>query len=589
MRKPFLFSFVSLASLLVLPAAAQPETGGGDRLMGKSYARSPVVAEHGMAATSQPLASQIAVDVLQQGGSAADAAIAANAALGLMEPTGNGLGGDLFAIVYDPETDSLYGLNASGRSPQGLSYDEMQQELGDRDEIPLLGHLPVSVPGTASGWGKLHERFGRLSLEDDLAPAIEYAREGFPLSQVIAYYWQGNVNSFRENSDLIPGENWKDTYLIEGENGEMRAPEEGEIFRNPDLANTLETIAQNGTDAFYEGEIARTIADYAERTGGHLRMEDLRQHEANWVDPVSVNYRGVEVFELPPNGQGIAALQMLQILKGFDVADMGLNSTDYLHVQAEAKKLAFEDRARFYADPAFADVPVQELTSEEYGAQRRQQIEMDGVLSAPSHGNPRAMARLDEGDTIYLTVADSTGMMVSLIQSNYAGMGSGLVPDGLGFMLQDRGALFTMEKGHPNVYEPGKRPFHTIIPAFAMKDGEPFLSFGVMGGGMQPQGHVQVLSNIVDFGLNVQAAGDAARYRHYGSSSPTGEAMEGRGTLRVESGVDEDVVRALRGRGHDVSVGSGGYGGYQAIRWDPEAEVYWGGTEMRKDGYVVGY
>jgi gamma-glutamyltranspeptidase/glutathione hydrolase len=589
-----------LASLLVLPAAAQPETGGGDRLTGPDYARSPVVAEHGIAATSQPLASQIAVDVLQQGGSAADAAIAANAALGLMEPTGNGLGGDLFAIVYDPETDSLYGLNASGRSPRGLSYDEMQEALGDRDEIPLLGHLPVSVPGTASGWGKLHERFGELPLEEDLAPAIEYAREGFPLSQVISYYWQGNVESFRENSDLLPdSENWKETYLIEGDDGEMRAPETGEIFRNPDLANTLETLAQNGTEAFYEGEIAQTIADYAERTGGYLRMEDLRQHEANWVDPVSVNYRGVEVFELPPNGQGIAALQMLQILKGFDLEDMGLNSTDYLHVQAEAKKLAFEDRARFYADMDFADVPVQELISEEYGAQRRQLIEMDEVLSAPDAGTPRAVStsdldptmrkRLNSGDTIYLTVADSSGMMVSLIQSNYAGMGSGLVPDDLGFMLQDRGALFTMEKGHPNVYEPGKRPFHTIIPAFAMKDGEPFLSFGVMGGGMQPQGHVQVLSNIVDFGLNVQAAGDAARYRHYGSSSPTGETMDGRGVLRVESGVPDQVVNALRGRGHSMDVGAGGYGGYQAIRWDPEEEVYWGGTEMRKDGYVVGY
>ena len=584
-----------------VPAAtAQPETGGGDRLTGPEYARSPVVAEHGMAATSQPLASQIAIDVLKQGGSAVDAAIAANAALGLMEPTGNGLGGDLFAIVYDPETDSLYGLNASGRSPRGLSYEEMQKELGDRDEISLLGHLPVSVPGTASGWGKLHERFGELPLEEDLGPAIEYAREGFPLSQVIAYYWQGNVGSFRENSDMLPeSQNWTDTYLIEGEDGTMRAPETGEVFRNPDLANTLETIAQNGTDAFYEGEIARTIADYAERTGGYLRMKDFRQHEANWVDPVSVNYRGVEVFELPPNGQGIAALQMLQILKGYDVAEMGLNSTDYLHVQAEAKKLAFEDRARYYADPAFTDVPVQELISETYGEQRRQLIETDEVLSAPDAGNPRSVStsdldptmqkRLNSGDTIYLTVADSSGMMVSLIQSNYAGMGSGLVPDDLGFMLQDRGALFTLEKGHPNVYEPGKRPFHTIIPAFAMKDGEPFLSFGVMGGGMQPQGHVQVLSNIVDFGLNVQAAGDAARYRHYGSSSPTGEAMEGRGTLRVESGVHEDVVRALRGRGHNVSVGSGGYGGYQAIRWDPEAEVYWGGTEMRKDGYVVGY
>ncbi|WP_103027802.1 gamma-glutamyltransferase [Salinibacter altiplanensis] len=598
-RSPLLSLLLCALFLAAPPALAQNGDGGGDRLTGPAYAQSPVVAEHGMAATSQPLASQIAVDVLKQGGSAADAAIAANAALGLMEPTGNGLGGDLFAIVYDPETDSLYGLNASGRSPRGLSYDALQRELGGRDQIPLLGHLPVSVPGTASGWGKLHERFGQLPLADDLAPAIEYAREGFPLSQVIAYYWQGNVEAFRENSDLIPGDNWKETYLIEGESGEMRAPKEGEIFRNPDLAGTLGTIAQNGTEAFYEGEIARTIADYAERTGGYLRMEDFRQHEANWVDPVSVNYRGVEVFELPPNGQGIAALQMLQILKGFDVADMGHNSTDYLHVQAEAKKLAFEDRARFYADPAFADVPVQELISEKYGTQRRQLIEMDEMLSAPDAGRPRAAAtsalnptmrkRLDSGDTIYLTVADSSGMMVSLIQSNYAGMGSGLVPDGLGFMLQDRGALFTMEQGHPNVYRPGKRPFHTIIPAFAMKDGEPFLSFGVMGGGMQPQGHVQVLSNIVDFGLNVQAAGDAARYRHSGSSSPTGDDMEGRGTLRVESGVPDNVVNALRGRGHSMGVGAGGYGGYQAIRWDPEEEVYWGGTEMRKDGTVVGY
>jgi gamma-glutamyltranspeptidase/glutathione hydrolase len=591
---------VLLAGLGAGPAGAQSGDGGGDRLTGAPYARSPVTAQNGMAATSQPLASQVAVDVLQKGGSAVDAAIAANAALGLMEPTGNGLGGDLFAIVYDPETDSLYGLNASGRSPRGLSYDEMQQALGDRDQIPLLGHLPVSVPGTASGWGKLHERFGSLPLAQDLAPAIEYAREGFPLSQVIAYYWQGNVDAFRENSDRLPeNPNWKDTYLIEGEDGTMRAPEEGEVFRNPDLANTLETIAENGTDAFYEGEIARTIADYAERTGGYLRMEDLRQHEANWVDPVSVDYRGVEVYELPPNGQGIAALQMLQILEGYDLEGMGHNSTDYLHVQAEAKKLVFEDRARFYADPAFADVPVQDLISEEYADKRRRLIEMDEVLSAPSPGDPGSVTtssldptmrkRLNSGDTIYLTVADSTGMMVSLIQSNYAGMGSGLVPDDLGFMLQDRGALFTMEEDHPNVYEPGKRPFHTIIPAFAMKDGEPFLSFGVMGGGMQPQGHVQVLMNMVDFGLDVQEAGDAARYRHVGSSSPTGTAMEGRGTLRLESGVSEGVVRSLRGRGHSVEIGAGGYGGYQAIMWDPEERVYWGGTEMRKDGIVVGY
>ena len=551
------------------------------------------MAEHGMAATSQPLASQVAVNVLQQGGSAVDAAIAANAALGLMEPTGNGIGGDLYAIVYDPETDSVYGLNASGRSPQGLSYDEMQQELGDRDEIPLLGTLPVSVPGTVSGWYKLHERFGSRSMAQNLAPAIRYARNGFPLSQVIAYYWQGNVDAFRANSDRLPDDNWKETYLVEGEDGEMRAPRHGEMFRNPDLANTLEMIAEGGRDAFYEGEIAQTIDAYMERIGGHLRLEDLQDHEANWVDPVSVDYRGVEVFELPPNGQGIAALQMLQILEGFDLESMEHNSTDYLHVQTEAKKLVFEDRARFYADLAFADVPVEELVSDEYAAERRAMIEMDEVLSEPSHGDPRtitsATEKLEEGDTIYLTVADSTGMMVSLIQSNYAGMGSGLVPDGLGFMLQDRGALFTMEKGHPNVYEPGKRPFHTIIPAFAKKDGKPWLSFGVMGGAMQPQGHVQVLCNMVDFGMNVQAAGDAARYRHYGSTSPTGEAMEGRGTLRLETGVTQDVVNALRGRGHDVRVGGGSYGGYQAILFDADEGVYHGGTEMRKDGYVVGY
>jgi len=592
MRSQLLACFTALLGcvlLFPLTVAAQNGDGGGDRLTGEDFARSPVIAQNGIAATSQPLASQIAVDVLKDGGSAVDAAIAANAALGLMEPTGNGIGGDLYAIVYDPETDSLYGLNASGRSPRGLSYDQMQQELGDRDQIPLLGHLPVSVPGTVSGWYKLHERFGSRSMQQNLAPTIRYAREGFPLSQVIAYYWEGNVEAFRE-ADL-PDDNWKETYLVEGDDGAMRAPKEGEIFRNPDLANTLETIAEGGRDAFYEGEIAQTMADYAERTGGYLRMEDFREHTANWVDPVSVNYRGVEVYELPPNGQGIAALQMLQILEGYDLADMGHNSADYLHVNTEAKKLVFEDRARFYADMDFADVPVQQLISDAYADQRRQLIEMDEVLSEPSHGDPRSAMteRLDEGDTIYLTVADSTGMMVSLIQSNYAGMGSGLVPDGLGFMLQDRGALFTMEQGHPNVYEPGKRPFHTIIPAFATKDGEPFLSFGVMGGGMQPQGHVQVLSNIVDFGMNVQEAGDAARYRHYGSSSPTGESMDGRGTLRLESGVTQHVVEVLKGRGHAVDVGAGGYGGYQAIMWDPDEGVYWGGTEMRKDGTVVGY
>ena len=573
------------------PAHAQTGDGGGDRLTGPAFARSPVIAPNGIAATSQPLASQIAVDILKQGGSAVDAAIAANAALGLMEPTGNGIGGDLFAIVWDPETEEVVGLNASGRSPQSLSYDALKQELGERDQIPYWGALPVSVPGAVSGWGKLHNRFGELPLEDVLAPAIQYARDGFPVSKVIAYYWQGNIRRFEYEDDVIPDENWKDTYLVEGEDGALRAPREGEMFRNPDLANTLETIAQNGTEAFYEGDIADRIDAYMQEIGGYLRKADLEAHTADWVDPVSVTYRGVDVYELPPNGQGIAALQMLQILKGYDLEDMGHNSTDYLHVQTEAKKLAFEDRARFYADMDFADVPVQELISEEYAAERRALIEMDGVLSEPGPGNPRAMTseRLENGDTIYLTVADESGMMVSLIQSNYVGMGSGLVPDGLGFMLQDRGALFTMETGHPNVYEPGKRPFHTIIPAMATKDGQPFLSFGVMGGAMQPQGHVQVLCNIVDFGMDVQAAGDAARYRHRGSTSPTGGAMEGRGTLNLESGMAPDVVNALRGRGHAVQIDAGGYGGYQAIMFDAANGVYWGGTEMRKDGTVVGY
>ncbi|PEN13273.1 gamma-glutamyltransferase [Longibacter salinarum] len=574
-------------------ALAQNGDGGGDRLTGASFARSPVVAPNGIAATSQPLASQVAVDVMKQGGNAVDAAIAANAVLGLVEPTGNGIGGDLYAIVYDPETDEVYGLNASGRSPQNLSYDELKDELGDRDEIPLVGTLPVSVPGTVSGWDKLHERFGERSMADNLAPAIQYARDGFPLSQVIAYYWASNIRAFEyyEEQGTLMDDNWRDTYLIEGEDGEMRAPKEGEMFRNPDLASTLEMIAENGADAFYEGEIAQTIDAYMERIGGHLTAQDLADHTADWVEPESVTYRGVEVFELPPNGQGIAALQMLQILEAYDLEDMGHNSTDYLHVQTEAKKLVFEDRARFYADPDFADIPIDELLSEEYAAERRSMIKMDGVLSEPGHGEPRAVVseRLEEGDTIYMTVADKNGMMVSLIQSNYAGMGSGLVPDGLGFMLQDRGALFTMEKGHPNVYEPGKRPFHTIIPAFAKKDGKPWLSFGVMGGAMQPQGHVQVICNMVDFGMNVQEAGDAARYRHRGSTSPTGEVMEGRGTLHLESGVSQNVVNALRGRGHAVEIDAGGYGGYQAIMWDPEEGVYWGGTEMRKDGTVAGY
>ena len=574
---------LTLALILIVTMPAFAQHGGGDRLIGQAFAtRSPVIAKNGMAATSQPLASQVAIDVLKKGGSAVDAAIAANAALGLMEPTGCGIGGDLFAIVWDPETQQLYGLNGSGRAPKGLTLEGMKAALGGRTSIPGWGSLPVSVPGAVDGWFELHGRFGRLPMADVLAPAIGYARDGFPLSQVIAYYWQSDAKRFEAASGFIEEfDNFRETFLIDG-----RAPEEGEIFRNPDLARTYERLAEEGRDVFYKGEMADVMDAYMRRIGGHLRKEDFVAHTSTWVEPVSVNYRGYDVYELPPNGQGLAALQMLNILEAYDLAAMGFNSADYLHVQAEAKKLAFEDRARFYADPDFYAAPVDQLLSKTYAQGRRDLIRMDKVL--------KQIAILDDptlegGDTIYLTVADKDGMMVSFIQSNYLGMGSGLVPDGLGFVFQDRAALFTLDADHPNAYAPGKRPFHTIIPAFVMKDGAPFMSFGVMGGAMQPQGHVQILSNMIDFGMNVQEAGDAARYRHVGSSQPTGEVMTDGGTLLLESGVEADVISELQRRGHRIRVTKGGFGGYQAIVWDARHGVYQGASEMRKDGQVIGY
>ena len=512
-----------ILAFVVLTMSSNPllaQSGRGDREVGLNLAsRSAVLAQNGIAATSHPLASQIAIDILKQGGTAVDAAIAANAALGLMEPTGCGIGGDLYAIVWDPATSQLYGLNASGRSPLGLSYNDMLGLLkaNNWDEIPDRGSYSVSVPGAVDGWFELHEKFGKLDMKTILNPSIQYARHGFPITQLIASYWKTNNNAFHRASSMIEElENYQNTLLIDG-----KPPVEGQVFRNPDLATTYEKIALGGRDVFYKGELADVMDAYMKRIGGPLRKADLEAHISDWVEPVSVNYRGYDVYELPPNGQGIAALQMLNILEGYDLTSMGHNSADYLHVHTEAKKLAFEDRARFYADMDFYDVPLTGLLSKEYAAERRALIHMDKALDQVDHGDPRLL----HGDTIYLTVADKNGMMVSLIQSNYKGLGSGLVPDGLGFMLQDRGALFTMEEGHPNVYAPGKRPFHTIIPAFVMKDGEPFMSFGLMGGPMQPQGHAQIITNIVDFGMNVQEAGDAARYQHAGSSQPTGSTM----------------------------------------------------------------
>lgn len=560
-------------------------TGGGDRLVGKPFAtRSPVLASHGMAATSHPLASRIAVDILQQGGSAVDAAIAANAALGVMEPVNCGIGGDLFALVWDPNSKRLYGLNASGRSPLGLTLEKVRKlayQKTSSNLIPLYGALPVSVPGAVDGWFELHERFGLLDFHKILAPAIRYAREGFPVTQVIAFYWQENVVMLEANAEIIEElDNFRDTFLVGG-----RAPMEGTVFQNHDLASTYEQIADGGRDVFYRGAIADKIDAYMQRTGGWLRREDLDAHQSEWVEPISTTYRGYQVYELPPNGQGLAALQMLNILEGYDLYAMGHNSAAYLHTHTEAKKLAFEDRARFFADPAFTEIPIEGMLSKEYAAERRKLIDDARVLTSVQPGNPG----LNHGDTIYLTVADSSGMMVSLIQSNYIGLGCGLVPDGLGFMLQDRGQLFALEEGHPNVFAPGKRPFHTIIPAFVMKNGVPFLSFGVMGGAMQPQGHAQILCNLIDFGMNVQEAGDAARYRHVGSSQPTGTVMNDGGMLLLETGIPDTVMLDLIRRGHDVRYGHGGFGGYQAILWDPVHRVYHGASEMRKDGQVIGY
>ena len=551
-------------------AVADP---GYDRVTGRAHAsRSEIIAPHGMAATSQPLATQIALDILKAGGSAVDAAIAANAALGLMEPTGNGIGGDLFAIVWDAEKKELVGLNASGRAPKAMTLEYFQQN--GIDKIPPFGPLPVSVPGAVDGWFELHNRYGRLPMPKLLAPTIAYAREGFPVSEVIAHYFKSNKARIAH----YPG--FAETYMPDGD-----VPRKGEMFRNPRLADTLEAIGENGRDEFYKGDIARRIDAYMAEQGGLLNYDDLAAHESEWVTPVSTNYRGWDVYELPPNGQGIAALQILNILEGFDIEDMGFGSADYIHTFVEAKKLAFEDRAKFYADMDFVDVPVEVLISKKYANERRELIDTNKA----SMQLPAGDAKLEEGDTIYLTVADSDGNMVSLIQSNYRGMGSGMTPGDLGFVLQDRAELFALDANHANVVEGGKRPFHTIIPAFVMKDGEPLISFGLMGGAMQPQGHAQIIINMIDFGMNLQEAGDAARINHTGSSEPTGSTMTDGGVLHLETTFSAATRKALETMGHTLGDSDGSFGGYQAILWDKDQGVYYGASEVRKDGQAAGY
>ncbi len=543
-----------------------------------------------MAATSQPLATQAAVEILRQGGSAVDAAIAANAVLAVVEPTGGGPGGDLFAMVWDAGTHRLHGLNGSGRSPAGMSLQHLRALRLAR--IPARGPLSISVPGAVDGWFALHGRFGRLPMAELLAPAIGYAEQGFPVTEVIAHTWG------REAEALADQPGFAEVFLPDG-----RAPRKGEIFVNRDLAATLRALAAGGRDAFYQGEIGRAIAASVMAAGGFLAAADLIAHRSSWVEPVAVSYRGHEVWELPPNGQGVAALQMLALLEGYDLRALGFGSADHLHLLIEAKKLAYEDRARFYADPEFARAPVAALVSPEYAAARRRRIDPRRAAAAQpagsfggasgnlagSPGGIGTTGAIDAGDTVCLATGDAEGNMVSLLQSNFRGMGSGIVPAGLGFSLQNRGELFSLEPGHANVYAPGKRPFHTIIPAFVTRGGRPLLAFGVMGGAFQPQGHVQILVNLLDFGMNYQEAGDAPRLLHEGSSEPTGERMEDGGQVALESGFAYAAVRELVERGHRVGWNLGDYGGYQAVAWDAERRVYYGASESRKDGQAAGF
>ncbi|MGB8490652.1 MAG: gamma-glutamyltransferase [Bacteroidales bacterium] len=544
---------------------------GQDRITGRDFAtRSEVIAQNGMAATSQPLATQVALDILKRGGNAIDAAIAANAVLGVVEPTGCGVGGDLFAIIWSAEKGKLYGLNGSGRSPRSLKLEYFKNN--GYEFIPSYGPLPVSVPGCVDGWFEMHDMFGRLPMRDILQPAINYARGGFPVSEVIAYYLGRNTQVLKDYPNI------KETYMPGG-----KCPAKGEIFKNPNLANTLDKIAKGGRNEFYRGSIARTIDAFMKANGGFLTYDDMARHHSEWVEPVSSSYRGYDIWELPPNGQGIATLQILNILEGYDIEAMGFGSADYIHVFTEAKKLAFEDRAKYYTDPRYGSVPVTQLISKKYAAERRKLInrEKAGMLYSPG--------KIEAGNTIYLTVADRYGNMVSLIQSNYRGMGSGMCPTGLGFILQDRGEMFNLEEGHANVYAPGKRPFHTIIPGFITKNGKPWISFGVMGGDMQPQGHAQIIVNLIDFKMNLQEAGDAPRIHHTGSSEPTGQQMTDGGILLLESGFRWEVIQKLLAMGHRIQWDLGGYGGYQAIMRDDRNRVWYGASESRKDGQAAGY
>jgi gamma-glutamyltranspeptidase/glutathione hydrolase len=563
----------------------RPDVHAGDRVSGASFAtRSSAMGVSGAAGTAHPLATLAAIETLKRGGSAADAAITANACLGFLEPVSSGIGGDCYVLMWDPKQSKVVALAGSGRSPKSLSL-ETARSHAKNGALPPLGAVSVSTPGALDAWWNLHQRYGRLKWAELFEPAIHMAESGVPVPQIIGFYIKRNLAAFtRPGSGVEETANAVHTWAPNG-----KAPGEGDVFRNPDLARTYKMIAQGGRDVFYDGPIAKTIDAYFKRIGGWLSQEDLRDQHAEWIEPLVTTYRGVQVYAMGANTQGLATLQMLNILENFDLREMGFQSSASIHVQIEAKRLAYEDRARFYADPHFAKIPIDWLNSKQYAAERAKLIHSERILTpiypgqAPSHG-----------DTTYFTVSDSDGMMISMIQSNFRGMGSGLVADGLGFMFQDRGQLFSLKDGHPNLYQPGKRPFQTIIPGFACRNGQPWMSFGVMGGDMQPQGQTQIIVNRVDYGLDIQAAGDSPRWHHEGSSQSMGEdpaGLDPKGIVRLEAGVPEVTRRALIDLGWPMGPSDGGFGRYECIenRLSGDDRVYAAATEMRADGVALAY
>jgi gamma-glutamyltranspeptidase/glutathione hydrolase len=556
-----------MAARMAMPPPYAPS---GDRPSGNPHSsRSPAVGRDGMIATSQSLASSAGLKVLQDGGNAVDAAVTAAAVLAVIEPSMTGIGGDLLAIVYDSESKTISGLDATGPSPFASTPEEFARR--GLTEMPASGPLTVDVPGVVEGWDQLLSRFGTCTIATAIAPAVRFAREGFPVAELMAH-------EFAACAELLAAdEQTAATFFQQG-----RLPRHGEIFKNPRLARSLELVQENGRDAFYQGPLALAIVNDIKARGGLMSLRDFAEHRADWVQPIRTNYRGYEILEMPPSTQGFVALEMLNILEGFDLAAMGHNSADYLHVVAESKRIAFADRAAYLADRDYMPPHALEtLISKEYAAARRREIDLQRTAR---HYTPAAIgqpvtdfAGRDLGDTIYLTVADGRGNLVSLIQSLFGSFGAGFVAGETGITLQNRGAGFTLQPGHPNQIGPHKRPLHTLVPAMIVRNGKPWVSFGVMGGDNQAQAHAQVVANFVDFGMHVQQAGDAARMRHTGQQ------------LALESGIGLDLRRSLTARGHDVCDGRGLMGGYQAIQIDSDTGVLSGGSDLRKDGLAIGF